>query len=162
VFLIMFNTGQALPLPGGRFLCPRIGRGGGAERLRNMDCSWPQTRHSHDHELAQCRTWTRTVRVREQSAATSCLRQQSRSHTVRIHKLATDSIVQDRTTAAVVDYPQPGQRRELSTSANTLRTRIVHELELARNCSRLIRIASMSLPASFPVHIQTIPTYDHV
>src|SRR5450432_4320662 len=48
-----FRMGQALPLPGGRFSCPRIGRGRDAERLRNMYCSWPQTRHSHDHDLVQ-------------------------------------------------------------------------------------------------------------
>jgi hypothetical protein len=58
VFQIIFNSGQALPLPGGRFSWPRIGRGGGAERLRNMYRSWPQTRLGHGHDLVQCRTRT--------------------------------------------------------------------------------------------------------
>ena len=162
MFQIMFKSGQALPLPGGRFSWPRIGRGIGAKRLRNRHCSWPQTRPGHGHDPVQCRPRTQTVRVREQSASTSCPRQQSRSQTVRKHGLATDSIVHNCAMAAVVDCPQPVRSCELSTSANTPRTRTVLELELARNCSRHIRISTTSLPASFPVHIQTIPIYDHV
>ena len=70
MFQIMFKSGHALPLPGGRFSWPRIGRGGGAERLRNRHCSWPQTRPGDGHEPVQFRPRTQTVRVREQSVNT--------------------------------------------------------------------------------------------
>jgi hypothetical protein len=162
VFLIMFKTRHALPLPGGRFSCPRIGRCGGAERLRNMYRSWPQTRHGHGQELVKCRTRTQTGRVRKQSVSASCPRQQSRSQTVRIHELAMASIVHEHASAAVADCPQTVRSHELSAPANSPQTRIVHELQLARNCSRHGRVPSRSVPASFQVYIQIIPNYDDV
>ena len=111
VFQIIFKSGQALLLSELRFSCPRIGREEGRGRLRNMYGSWPRTRHSRSHDLVQYRTRTQTVRVRERSASASCPRQQSRSQTVRIHGLATDSIVHDRTTAVVTDCPQTVRSR---------------------------------------------------
>jgi len=162
VFLIMFKTRHALPLPGGRFSCPRIGRGRGAKRLRNMDCSWPQTRPSHDHDPAQCRTRTQIVRVRDQSASASYPRQQSRSQTVREHGLATNSIVHDRATARVVDCPQPGQGLEPSMLTNCPRTRFIRSRIPAMNDARRDIALSAWTSENFPVQIQTIPTYDHV
>ena len=162
MFQIMFKSGQALLLSMLRFSWPRIGRGGGAERLRNRHCSWPQTRPGHGHDPVQCRTWTQTVRVREQSAAASCPQQLSRSQTVRIHGLATDSIVHDRALAAVVDCPQPVRSRELSTNANWPRPRFVRSRRPAKNCPRSGIASATSLPPSFPVQIQPIPTYDHI
>jgi hypothetical protein len=161
VFLIMFKTRHALPLPGGRFSCPRIGRGRGAKRLRNMDCSWPQTRPSHDHDPAQCRTRTQIVRVHELSASASHPRQQSRSQSVRIHGLATNSIVHERATATVADCPQPGQVHEPSMLANCPRTRFVRSRRPAMNYARHDIAVSAWASENFPVQIQTILTYDH-
>ena len=41
MFLIMFKTGHALLLPGGRFLSPRSGRGLDAECPRHRPACWP-------------------------------------------------------------------------------------------------------------------------
>jgi hypothetical protein len=133
VFLIMFNTGQALLLPGGRFSWPRIGRGGVAERLRNMHCSWPQTRIGHGHDLVQCRTRTQSVRVRIQSAAAFCPRQRSGARTVHIHGQATASIVHERTTAADLICPHPvrDHDRDLSVSAHSPCSRPVRNYVLS-------------------------------
>ena len=162
MFQIIFNSGQALPLPGGRFSWPRIGRGRDAERLRNRHCSWPQTRPGHGHDPAQCRPRTQTVRVHEQSASADCPRPQSRPQTVRVHGLATDSIGHEQAKANVTDCPQPVRSRELSTNANWPRPRFVCSRRPAKNCPRSGIASSTSSPTSFPVHIQPIPIYDHV
>jgi hypothetical protein len=153
VFKITFNSGHALPLPGGRFSWPRIGRGGGAERLRNRHCSWPQTRSGHGHDPAQCRPRTQTVRVHEQSASASCPRPQSRSQTVRKHGLATDSIVHEQAMATVMDCPQPVHSRGHSMNANWPWPRSVGRRRLAKNCPRSGIASSTALPANFPIHI---------
>jgi hypothetical protein len=162
VFQIMFKSGHALPLSKLRFSWPRIGRGKGRGWLRNMDCSWPQTRPGHGHDPVQCRPRTQTVRVREQSASATCPRPQSRSQTVRSHGLATDSIVHELATAAVADCPQPVRSRGLSTNANWPRPRFVRSRRPKRNCPRSGIVTSASLPASCPVHNQPIPIYDHI
>lgn len=162
MFQIIFKSGHALPLPGGRFSCPRIGRGEGREGLRNMYRSWPRTRHSHRHDLAQCRTRTQTVHVREQSASASDPCQQSRSQTVREHGLATNSIIHERATVAVANFPQSGQSREQSMRANWSRTRFVRSRKPAMNHARHDIAVSAWASENFPVQIQTIPTYDHV
>ena len=161
-FKSYLRSGQALLLSKLRFSWPRIGRGGGAERLRNRHCSWPQTRPGHGHDPAQCRPRTQTVRVREQSASADCPRPQSRSQTVRVHGLATDSIVHEQAMATVVDCPQTVRSRGLSTTANWPRPRFVRSRRPAKNCPRPGIASSTSLSASFPVHIQPIPIYDHV
>ena len=157
----LFHT-QALLLSMLRFSWPRISRGRDAERLRNMDCSWPQTRPGHGHDPVQCRPRTQTVRVHKQSASASCPRQQSRSQTVRKHGLATDSIGPEQAKATVMDCPQPVRSRELSTSANSPRTRFVRSRRPAENCTRSGIASTTSSPASFPIHIQPIPFYDHI
>ena len=162
MFQIIFNSGQALPLPGGTFSWPRIGRGEGRGWLRDMHRSWPQTRPDHGHDLVQCRPRTQFIRAHEQSASAFCPRPQSRPQTVRKLGLATDSIVQEQTKATVMDCPQPVRSRELSTNANWPRPRFVCSRRPAKNCPRSGIASSTSSPTSFPVHIQPIPTYDHV
>ena len=162
MFLVIFNSVHALPLPGGRFSCPRIGRGGCAERPRNTHCSWPQTRSGHGHDPVQYRPRTQTVHVREQSASAACPWQQPRPQTVRVHGLATDSIVHEQATAAVADCPQPVRSRGLSTAANWPRPRFVRSRRPAKNCPRSGIASSTSFPACFPAHIQLIPIYDHI
>ena len=162
MFLVIFNSVHALPLPGGRFSCPRIGRGGGAERLRNRHCSWPQTRPGHGHDPVQYRPRTQTVRVHEQSASASCPWQQPRSQTVRVHGLATDSFVHEQATAAVADCPQPVRSRGLSAAANWPWPRFVRSRRPTKNCPRPGSASSTSWPTRIPVHIQPIPIYDPV
>jgi hypothetical protein len=162
VFLIMFKSGQALPLPGGRFSCPRIGREEGREWLRDMYRSWPQTRLSHGHDPVQCRPRTQTVHVHEQSASAGCPRPQPRSQTVHIHALATASVVRELATAVVVDCPQPVPSCELSTATNWLLTRFGRCRRPAANNPRRSIALSAWASVKFPVQIQMIPFYDHV
>jgi hypothetical protein len=162
VFVIIFERTHALPLPGGRFSWPRIGRGRDAERLRNMDCLWPQTRPGHGHGPVQCRPRTQTVRVLEQSASADCPRPQSRPQTVRVHGLATDSFVHEQAVVTVMDCPQPVHSRELSTNANWPRPRFVHSRRPAKNCPHSGIASSNSFPVSFPFPNQPIPIYDHI
>ena len=162
MFVIIFERTQALLLSMLRFSWPRISRGRDAERLRNMDCLWPQTRPGNGHGPVQCRPRTQTVRVHEHSASADCPRPQSRSQTVRVHGPATDSFVHGQAVATVMDCPQPVRSRGLSTNANWSRPRSVRSRRSAENCPRSGIASSTSLSANFPVHIQPIPTYDHV
>ena len=162
MFPIMFKIRHALPLPGGRFSWPRIGRGGGAERLRDRYRSWPQTRYGHGHNLVQCRPRTQSVRVHEQSEFAFCPRQKSRSQTVRIHGQAMASIVHERAAAAVADYPQQDQSRKPSTPANRPRTRFVRSRRPAMFYARRRIALSAWESTSFTIQIQMIPFYEHV
>ena len=162
VFLIMFKTRHALPLPGGRFSCPRIGRGAGAERLRNMNCSWPQTRHLREYKMVAFRTRKRIARdcERSVSAFNSC--QQACSLTVRIRDGATAATVLEPASAMVIKCSQAIRRHDLSTPANPPRILTTRKFKLARNNSQYRNGSSTSWPASFPAHIQIIPHYEHV
>ena len=143
VFQIIFNSGQALPLPGGRFSWPRIGRGGGAERLRNMYRSWPQTRHGHGHDLVQCRhtdaicPCPRTVRIRVLVHANNHVHKQSVFTDRQWSQLSMNAQRQRsrivRSQAKVVNHPCPriGHGRDLSAVAD-------------RQC--IMRVAASSCP----------------
>ena len=150
MFVIIFERTQALLLSMLRFSWPRIGRGIGAKRLRNMDCLWPQTRPGHGHDPVQCRPRTQTVRVHEQSASAFCPRPQSRLQTVRKLGLATDSIVHEQAKATFMDCPQPVRSRELSTNANWPRPRFVRSRRPVKNCPQSGIALSPSLSANFP------------
>ena len=160
MFLIMFKTGQALLLPGGRFLSPRSVRGESAEQPRNIGISWPQTRQFHERGQVQCRTWTRIIRVHEQSTSVFCPHPRIRQQTVRIRELATAFTGRNRETAADIQCPQSVRRRGLSTPANLPQTGIGRAFEQATKCSRCRIAVSFMPPTNFPVDIQIIPTYD--
>ena len=162
MFVIIFERTQALLLSMLRFSWPRIGRGIGAKRLRNMDCLWPQTRPGHGHDPVQCRPRTQTVRVHEQSASAVCPRPPSRPQTVRVHGLATDSFGHEQAMATVMDCPQPVRSRELSTNTNWPWPRFIRSRRPAENCPGSGIASSTSSPASFPVHIQPIPTFSAI
>jgi hypothetical protein len=155
----MFKTGQALPLVLTRFLCPRISRGEYLKGPRDIDRLWPQSRQIREQEQSENRTLTRSMRVREQSmsAVTPC--PQSRSQTVRIRERITVSTVREQALATDTSRPQTVRSLELSTSVNSSRSRILRELQRARNAPRRrIRISTWS-PARFPIRIRIIPFY---
>lgn len=159
MFLIMFKSRHALPLPGGRFLSPRNGRGERAKEPRiNMDL-WPQTRRFRDQEQSRYRARTKNVRVHEQSVTTLNPRQRAGQLTVRIRVLGSTSTVRKQASARGTEYPQTVRSLELFRSTTSSLTGIVHEPRSAENhlCRRIV--VSMSAPTSFQVHIQTIPAY---
>ena len=162
MFPIMFKTGQALLLPGGRSWSPRHGRETGAEQPRNATDSWPQTRHFHESEPVQDGTQPRVGHVREQSVIAFSPRQQSRPRTVRVRAQATASIVSEQAAAAVVNQPQTGRSREQSSPANWSQTQFVSDRGPAKtDPRRRIAVSSWAL-ANFPVFIQTISPYEHI
>ena len=162
MFPIMFKTGQALLLPGGRSWNPRHGRETGAEQPRNVTGSWPQTRHIHEIELVQDRTQPRVGHVREQSVIAFSPRQQSRPRTVRVRAQATASIVREQAAAAVVNQPQTGRSREQTSSANWSQTQFVRDRGPAKSNTRRCIGVSAWASANFPVFIQTISPYEHI
>jgi hypothetical protein len=159
VFLIMFNTGQALPLRERRTWCPRISRGEHAERPRNINHSW--TWHWPVHGLDSAGNWarTRTFRVREQSATAFSPRQQSRPRTIHVHPKATASIVREHATATDVNYPQTVRSREQSTSANWSWTQTVCDRGLAKNYPHRCIVVSILPSIRFQVHVRIIPAH---
>jgi hypothetical protein len=162
VFLIMFNTGHALLLPGGRFLSPRHGRETGAEQPRTIKVAWPHTRHIHESELVQDRTQPRFGQVHKQSVTALRPRPQSRSQTVRVLAQATVSIVRELAAAADVNCPQAVLNREQSTVVNWSRTKFVRERGQAKSGSPRSIAVSAWASANFPVFIQIISPYEHV
>jgi hypothetical protein len=160
VFLIMFKTGQALPLRERRTWCPRMSRGGHAEYPRHINRSWTWHWPVHGLDSAGDRTRTGTFRVREQSVSAFSPRQQScpqnnpcprtgnglnrpQQATVRNNGL---SAVQ----SAAVNNPCP----ELVTHAICPRPWIRQ---------RIIRVVASRCPSSppihFPIHVQIIPAH---
>jgi hypothetical protein len=162
VFLIMFKTRHALPLPGGRFSCPRIVRGVGAERLRNIYCSWPQTRPIRRLEQPMRRAHQRIIRARERSVSAISSSQQTCSQAARIRDDATVATVLESGATMAIKCLPAVRSRDLSTPANPPRIRVGHKLQLASNCSRPHSVSPKSWPAGFPDRIQAIPYYEHV
>jgi len=159
VFLIMFRTGHALLLPGGRFLHPRISRGESAEQPRIIGNSWPQTWLFDEHGQAKCRTWTRITHFREQSTSVFCPHLRARQGTGRIRVLSTAFTRHSQELAVALQCPQSVHMLELSTPMNLPQTGIGRAFQQATSRPRH-RIAVSALPpTSFPVHIQIIPTY---
>jgi hypothetical protein len=159
VFLIMFNTGQALPLRERRTWCPRVSRGRHAEYPHKINRSptwhWPV----HGHDSAGDRTRTGTFHGRKQSASAFSPRQQSWPRTIHGHVHATASIVSEKATATDVDCPQTVRSREQSTSANRSRTRFVSDRGPAKSYPRRY-IAVFIMPAtSFLIPVRIIPAH---
>jgi len=162
VFPIMFKSGQALLLPGGRFSGPRHGREAGAEQPRTVTGLWPQTRHFHESEPVQDWTQPRVGHVREQTVSTFNPRHQSHPRTVRVCAQATASIVREKAVAAVVNRPQTIRSLKQSTSANWSQTRFVRDRGLAKSNPRRCIAVSEWASANFQVFIQIISPYEHV
>ena len=162
MFLIMFKTGHALPLAGARLLRPRGSRGEHAEHPREMSDSWPRARQIRDHDSAENKTRTQTVRVREQSVSAFSPRKQARPRIGSVLGNAADSAVRESAAATNSSCPQIVRSRELSTSPNWSRTHSVRECGPAKNCPHQRIAVSILPPINFPVRIQLIPAYDLV
>src|SRR6266513_2265719 len=159
VFLNVFNLMYAEPLDVTRILCPRIGRGEHAERPREINVPWPQPWHVHKLIPVGNSPRTRFVRIRELSMSAFSPRPQARSQTVRIREHIAISTVRDQALAADTNCPQTVRSLDLSTSANSSRTRILRDPPLAMNCPRCGILDSISSPARFHVHIRMITSY---
>ena len=159
MFLIMFNTGQALPLRERRTWCPRMSRGGHAEYPRKINRSW--TWHWPVHGLDSAGDWTRTgtFRVRKQSGSAFSPRQQSWPRTIHVHTQATDSIVRHQATLADENCPQTVRSREQSMSPNWSRTRFVRDRGPAKNYLPRCIAVSILPQVHFPFHVRIIPAY---
>ena len=155
----MFKTGQALPLVLTRFLRPRISRGEYSKGTRDIDRSWPRTRHIREQEQSENITLTRPMRVRKQSMSALSPRPQSRSQTDRIRERIAVSPVQGQTSSVDTHCPRTVHSPGLATSANSSRSGILREPRLARNCPRRRILISMQSPARFQVRIRIIPSY---
>src|SRR2546429_3105451 len=155
----MFSIGHARPLDVTRILCPRISRGGHAERPRGINVSWPEPWHVHELSPVGNSPRTRFVRVRELSMSALSPRPHARSQTVRIREHIAISTVRDQALAADTNCPQTVRSLELSTSANSSRTRILRDPRLAMNCPRCGILDSISSPARFQIHIRMIASY---
>ena len=162
VFLIMFKTRHALPLPGGRFLRPRIVRGAGAERLRNIYCSRPQTRLIRRLEQPMRRAHQRIIRARERSLSAISSSQQAGPQAARIRDDATAATVLESMSAIAIKCPPAIRRHDLSTPANSPRILTILKSKLARNGSRHRSVQPEFWPVSYPDRIQAISYYEHV
>src|SRR6267142_1340429 len=155
----MFKTGQALPLVLTRFLRPRISRGEYPNRPRDIDRSWPRTRHIRDQEQSQITTHTHTIRVREQSMSALSPRPQSRSQTGSIRESTAASSVREQASAVDTHCPRTVHNPGLAMAANSARTGILREPRLVTDCPRRRILVSIWSPSRFQVRIRIIPSY---
>ena len=156
MFLIMFKTGHALLLPGGRFPCPRSGGVENAEWSRDRAGSWPQTRHSRvlDSDV----NWPRphTMRACGQSMSPFNPRQQACQRMFRDLDKSLSLSVREQAFASDANYSSPVRVRELFMSANVSHSRNVQApLTAAQGLHRRIFVFAL-LSVNFPFHIQTI------
>ena len=162
MFPIVFNTRQALPLPFGTFLRPRIGRVVCAERARNSKDPSPQTRHFHEHRLIRNRARTENIRVREQSAATFNPRFQALPQAVRSREPNAAPITREQSLASITRCLTSSRVREMSTDSNLSLSLNVHEFKQPMKCP-LSRIPVTVAPAmNFQFRIKIIPAYVRV
>jgi hypothetical protein len=155
VFLIMFKTGHALPLVKTRFSCPRVGRGQGRGWLRNMYCSWPQTRPVRELEQPSHRAHKRVFSIHKRSTLTFNSWQQIRLQTARIRDDAMATKVRNPAAAMAIKSPQAIRSRDLSTPANSPRISTIRELQLVKNSSgatqRLVHVMDVQSPGSHSI-----------
>jgi len=158
VFFIVFNTGQALPLVFTRMLRPLNSRG------RRAQCPPKRTRLSPRSPLFRApamtahRPRTQLIHVREQSLSLLNPRRQSCQRSVRIRRQAAARTVRDQALAAEAKRPRTSQRRGLSASPNSPRTRTVHKLPPAEECAHHQIVLSVTQPTSFPIPIGSAPS----
>ena len=160
MFLIMFNTGQALPLRKRRTWCPRKSRAGHAKYPRNIRHLW--TWHRPVHGLDSAGNWTRTgtFRLRELSVSAFNPRQQSGQQTIHVYAQSAASIICEQATAADVDRPQTICNCDQSPPANWSHTRFVRDPGPPKNDTRRSITVSILPPIHFSIRVQIIPAND--
>jgi hypothetical protein len=162
VFLIVFKTGEALPLTFVRFWRPRNHRGEGAEQPRDAIDSWPRHQPIRDSISSANRTRARTFHVRKQSATAFSLHAQVPQGIVRGHNYSLVLTAREQASVMKTNCGQPARNLELSTSPILSHTGTTSDLRLARKHPQH-RIAVSILPSiSFLVRIRTIPPYEHL
>ena len=159
MFLITFNTGQALPLVATRILRPRMSRGESAEQLRNAIGSRPRHQPVRKPAPTTHRAQTRLVDVRDQAAIAFCPRPQTRQGTVRGHECASASAIHEQAAASARTRPSSVHDLGRCMSLPTPLTRTFHGSRLAPECAPHCLQVSVSPPSQFPVHIHFIPEY---
>ena len=157
MFRIMFKRRHALPLPGGRFLRPRIVRGAGAERLRNIYCSRPPTRLIPELKQLSRMAHQRINRASERSLFAISSSQQTRPQAARIRDDATAATVLEPGAKAAIKCLPAIRRHDLSMLVNPPKFLTVRKIKLARNSSRHRSDQLTSWPVSFPNRIHAIP-----
>lgn len=158
--VIMFDTGQALPLVATRILRPRMSRGAGTEQPRNSSARRPRQWPVREPDSATVRAQSRTNQRRAQAADAFSPRPKSWQRIVRVHEPATEQSSQEQAKAmssvcpcsvhdvgasSSTNRPQPRADRESSAT----RTQAVHRICVAT-----------ALPTEFPVHIYHTAAYD--
>ena len=117
IILIMFNTGHALLLPGGRFSRPRMSRDEDAQQPRKIGGAQPRQQPVHDLELATIRTQSRTTHGHGQTAIAFSPRSATRKGIVREHEQASDKTSHGQ--AMTTDFACPRPVREFGESTTT-------------------------------------------
>ena len=159
VILIMFNTGHALLLPGGRLSRPRMVRDVDAQQPRKIGGTQPRPQPIHDLESVSVRAQSRTIHGPEWDAIASSPRSQTRPRAVREHEQAADESSRGQATATVFAGPRPVRKFGNSTTTGRLLTKIGGGLHTAKaQLSHSIRV-SVSPPTAFHIHIKLAPTY---
>ena len=162
MFLITFNTGQALPLVATRILRPRMSRGVSTDQPRNIIDLRPRQQPVRELGSTMHRAHPRAVHVRDQSAIAFCPRPQTRHGIVLGHGHASASAIREPAAAAARSQPPSVHDLGKSTSSTAPLTRTFHGSHLAMAFPRRRIRASVPPPTQFPIHIHFIPAYGFI
>lgn len=158
--VIMFDTGQALPLVPTRILRPRMSRGAGTEQSRNTSAQRPRRWPVREPDSATVRAQSRKSPEREQSAVAFSPRPQSWQRIVRVHEPATDQSGQGQAKAMSSVCPCSVRDAEMSASSNTPQPRADRESSSTRSPALHLLCVAIVPTTEFPVHIHHAPAYD--
>ncbi len=160
MFLIMFKTGQALPLVATRILRPRMSRGAATEQPCNSSALQPRQWPVREPDSATVRAQSRKSPEREQSAVAFSPRPQSWQRIVRVLEPATGQSGQGQAKARSSFCPRSVRDAGTSASSNTPQPRVDRESSSTRSPA-LHRLCVATAPTmELPVHIHHAPAYD--
>ena len=155
VFLIMFKTGHALLLPGGRFLSPRNGRGLDAECPRHRPASRPWPWPIRDRVQSATSPQPRRDHGRIQSVTVICPCPQSRPQSVHVRDHVRAANIRIQSTSANYPCPRPVRSRALSMTVSSPYPWQVHDRVASGKWPHFGRIAS----AQRTIHLQIFSAY---
>lgn len=158
--VIMFKTGQALPLVVTRILRPRMSRDVGAQQPRTNKGLRPWTGPVRDPELAIGRAHSRKGRKLGQAADAGSPYPQSRQHIVRVPELAAGQSSRDPATVTNVICPCSVRDDRMSVSTNRPQQQAGRNSTATRTLAVHRLCVSIAPPTEFPVRIQHAPPYD--
>lgn len=160
MFLITFNTGQALPLVVTRILRPRMSRGVAAQKPRMSGGQRSRQEPVRDRELAVGSAQSRRNQKRGQAADAGSPYPQSWQQIVRVREQAAGLNSRDEATVTDVICPSSVRDAGMSATTNWPQPRADRKSSVNGTLAGNRLCVSIAPPTEFLVRIQHAPAHD--